>query len=131
MQPSYFFPFAVTTVLATCASIILAVGEEATGTFLTVAEKYGLFAAMTVGLVVMLCLLLYRQMNFNQTTLVKLIEATHTVMMGTKDAVRGCPCGDDWDSDGEETPGGTKKAIERVARRERRQRERHPESQPK
>jgi len=108
---------------AAAASSILLAADDVTETFWGGAERWGLWAALTLVLVLAVLWGLYRIVTFVLDTLVDLIRDNQRCLTKVADAIRNAPCGEEWDSDGEEqehTPGGTTKAVERVRRRQRR-----------
>ena len=117
--PPHFGLFCLTTIGATGSSIVLAV-ESAEQTFTNAAERWGLWAAVTLALVVAMLYGLYRIVGFVLTTLVGLLQENQRLMTKVDDTIKNAPCGTDWDGDEEETPGGTKKAVDRVRRRQNR-----------
>ena len=117
--PPYFGLFCLTTIGAAGSSIVLA-AESAEQTFTNAAERWGLWAALTLALVLAMLYGLYRIVGFVLTTLVTLVKDNQHLMTKVADAIKNAPCGNDWDGDEEETPGGTKKAVDRVRRRQNR-----------
>lgn len=120
--PPHFGLFCLTTICAAGSSILLA-AESAEQTFTNAAERWGLWAALTLALVLAMLYGLYKIVGFVLTTLVGLLQENQHLMTKVADAIRHAPCGADWDSDGkdiEETPGGTK-SLSRVRRRQDRQ----------
>jgi len=117
--PPYFGLFCLTTIGAAGSSIVLA-SESAEQTFTNAAERWGLWAALTLALVLAMLYGLYRIVGFVLTTLVGLLQENQHLMTKVADSIKNAPCGTDWDSDEEETPGGTKKAVDRVRRRQNR-----------
>jgi len=115
--PPYFGLFCLTTIGAAGSSIVLA-AESAEQTFTNAAERWGLWAALTLVLVLTMLYGLYRIVGFVLTTLVTLVKDNQRLMTKVADAIKNAPCGNDWDSDEEKTPGGTKKAVDRVRRRQ-------------
>jgi len=116
--PPYFGLFCLTTIGAAGSSIVLA-AESAEQTFTNAAERWGLWAALTLALVLAMLYGLYRIVGFVLTTLVTLVKDNQRLMTKVADAIKNAPCGNDWDGDDlEETPGGTKKAVDRVRRRQ-------------
>lgn len=111
--------FALTTIAAAVSSMLLA--ADSTETFWKGAERWGLWAALTLLLVLAVLWGLYRIVTFCLTTLVDLLNRTNRALTRVADAYERAPCGDQWDSDetdAEKTPGGTvRRTIERRQRR--------------
>lgn len=107
------------TLLATASSILLA-ADVAVETFWGGAERWGLWAALTLLLVLAVLWGLYRIVTFVLTTLVELIQANQKCLTKVADAIKNAPCGINWDSDGDEVKEAVGKAMESVLRRQRR-----------
>lgn len=111
--------FALTTIAAAVSSMLLA--AENGEVFTQAAERWGLWAALTLALILAMLWGLYRIVTFCLSTLVNLVEANQRCLTKVSEAIHNAPCGDLWDSDeadAEKTPGGTvRRTIERRQRR--------------
>ena len=122
-MPYHFSVVVITAIGAWLSSVLLAADE---GTFFDAAERWGLWAALTLVLIGSMIYGLYRIVNFQTNTLVGLIESDIYLKAQMIDAIRNAPCGKEIDSDeiGKTPPDGARKAIDRVKRRRERENER-------
>ena len=122
-MPYHLVLVAITAIGAWLSSVLLAADE---GTFFDAAERWGLWAALTLVLIGSMIYGLYRIVNFQTNTLVGLIESDIYLKAQVVDAIRNAPCGRDIDSDeiDKTPPDGAAKAIQRVKRRRERENER-------
>ena len=122
-MPYHLVLVAITAIGAWLSSVLLAADE---GTFFDAAERWGLWAALTLVLIGSMIYGLYRIVNFQTNTLVGLIESDIYLKAQMIDAIRNAPCGKEIDSDeiGKTPPDGARKAIDRVKRRRERENER-------
>ena len=109
------------TIMATLSACLLA-ADVAVETFWTGAERWGLWAALTLVLVLSVLYGLYRIVNFVLTTMVELLAKTNRAIRRCADAFENAPCGVKWDSDEEadEMIDAVGRAAQTVRRRQRR-----------
>jgi hypothetical protein len=87
--------FYVVGSFASLSTVLLAAEAEA-GTFSSMAERWGLWAALTLVLIGAMMWALYKIVNFVLTTLVQLIERVERTLARVSDAIQDAPCGDGW-----------------------------------
>jgi hypothetical protein len=85
-------------VLGSAASLstVLLAAEAEVGSFSSMAERWGLWAALTLVLIGAMMWALYKIVTFVLTTLVGLIERTERTLARVADAMQDAPCGDGW-----------------------------------
>ena len=81
---------------ASLSTVLLAAETEA-GTFSSMAERWGLWAALTLVLIGAMMWALYKIVTFVLTTLVGLIERTERTLARVADAIQDAPCGEGWE----------------------------------
>ena len=87
--------FFVVGSFASLSTVLLAAGAE-TGTFSSMAERWGLWAALTLVLIGAMMWALYKIVNFVLTTLVQLIERVERTLARVADSIQDAPCGEGW-----------------------------------
>ena len=91
--------FYVVGSFASLSTVLLAAEAEA-GTFSSMAERWGLWAALTLVLIGAMMWALYKIVNFVLTTLVELIERVEHTLAKVSETIQHAPCGEGWtDSD--------------------------------
>ncbi|HOW74284.1 MAG TPA: hypothetical protein PKY77_27080 [Phycisphaerae bacterium] len=114
--------FALGTITAAISSMLLA--ADSTETFWKGAERWGLWAALTLLLVLAVLWGLYRIVTFCLTTLVGLVEASQKCLTKVSEAIHNAPCGDLWDSDEAEKEKTQEERSRRVIERRQRRADR-------
>jgi hypothetical protein len=84
---------AVTAVALRAAEGTGATADKAADSFSQIAERFGLWAALCVLLVLACVYAMYKQTVFVQTTLVKLITANQRAIERNTEALKDSPCG--------------------------------------
>ena len=88
----YFF------IVGSCASLstVLLAADNEVGVFSNMAERWGLWAALTLVMIGAMMWALYKIVNFTLTTLVQLIERVERTLARVSDTIQDAPCGKGW-----------------------------------
>ena len=81
--------------IASLSTVLLA-AESQVNSFSNMAERWGLWAALTLVLIGAMMWALYKIVNFVLTTLVQLIGRTEHTLARVADAMQDAPCGQGW-----------------------------------
>jgi len=99
--------FVVLGSAASLSTVLLAAETEAK-TFSDMAERWGLWAALTLVLIGAMMWALYKIVTFVLTTLVGLITRTEHTLARVADAMQDAPCGANWNKGVEQTQHGSR-----------------------